>query len=151
MEDALQACNTLITLFRDRVNDSPSIDTLRQMLKRVKDFYDEVADDGERAAGDADGEPPTAACRRRVSTAVIGGGGKGIGALGSRADAIKILEQVAVFVRRTEPSSPAPMFIDRAVKMLQADFATIVRELMPDSRERIELLGGVPLDDTADS
>ena len=74
-----------------------------------------------------------------------------MGALGSRADAIKILEQVAVFVRRTEPSSPAPMFIDRAVKMLQADFATIVRELMPDSRERIELLGGVPLDDAADS
>jgi type VI secretion system protein ImpA len=34
------------------------------------------------------------------------------------------------------------------VKMLQADFATIVRELMPDSRERIELLGGVPLDDS---
>ncbi len=50
-------------------------------------------------------------------------------------------------MRKTEPSSPAPMFIDRAVKMLQSDFATIVKELMPDSKERIELLGGVPLDE----
>ena len=39
------------------------------------------------------------------------------------------------------------MFVDRAIKLLQMDFNAIVRELMPDSKDRIEMLGGISLDD----
>ena len=39
------------------------------------------------------------------------------------------------------------MFIDRVVKLLQMDFTSIVKELMPDSRDRIEMLGGISLED----
>jgi type VI secretion system protein ImpA len=60
---------------------------------------------------------------------------------------VRILQQVAVFLRKSEPSSPAPMFVDRAVKLLQMDFTAIVKELMPDSRDRIEMLGGISLED----
>ena len=67
--------------------------------------------------------------------------------MASRADAVRILQQVATFLRKAEPSSPAPMFIDRAVKLLQMDFTSIVKELMPDSRDRIEMLGGISLED----
>jgi type VI secretion system protein ImpA len=67
--------------------------------------------------------------------------------LATRADAVRILQQIATFLRKSEPSSPAPMFLDRAVKMLQMDFTAIVKELMPDSKERIELLGGISLED----
>jgi type VI secretion system protein ImpA len=67
--------------------------------------------------------------------------------LASRADAVRILQQVATFLRKAEPSSPAPMFIDRAVKLLQMDFNAIVKELMPDSRDRIEMLGGISLEE----
>ncbi len=142
VEAALQSANGLIKLFRDKSNDSPSIDTLRDYLKRLKELYDDLADDGSaEAAGDAEAGPDGAVI------AGSGGGAKAGGALGSRTDAIRTLEQVAIFVRKTEPSSPAPMFIDRAVKMLQADFATIVRELMPDSKSHIELLGGLSLDE----
>ena len=42
------------------------------------------------------------------------------------------------------------MFVDRAVKVLQMDFAAIVRELMPDARDRIELLGGVSLNEPSE-
>lgn len=141
VEAALQGCNDLIKLFRDKTNDSPSVDALRQALKRIKDFYDEVSDDGQ-AEESPDGEPAVDAS----GAPVVGGGAKAGGALASRADAVRTLQQVAQFLRKTEPSSPAPMFIDRAIKMLESDFATIVRELMPDSKERIELIGGVSLD-----
>ncbi len=144
VEAGLQSLNGLIKLFRDKSNDSPSIDTLRDYLKRLKEFYDGVADDG---AGEAAGDGKIGSDGPGLVSS--GGGAKAGGALGSRADAIRTLEQVALFVRKTEPSSPAPMFIDRAVKMLQADFASIVRELMPDSKERIEMLGGLSLDEEA--
>ena len=39
------------------------------------------------------------------------------------------------------------MFVDRAVKLLQMDFKAIVMELMPNARERIEMLGGMSLGD----
>ncbi|MEO8279239.1 MAG: type VI secretion system protein TssA [Ideonella sp.] len=140
----LQAANGLIKLFRDKSNDAPSIDTLRDYLKRLKEFYDEVANDAVPEAAEA-----AEVTAEGAVVATPGGGAKAGGALASRADAINTLEQVATYVRKTEPSSPAPMFIDRAVKMLQADFAAIVRELAPDSKERIEMLGGTSLDEKA--
>ena len=39
------------------------------------------------------------------------------------------------------------MFVDRAVKLLQMDFNTIVKEFMPESKDRIEMLGGISLED----
>jgi type VI secretion system protein ImpA len=145
VEAALKACNDLIKLFRDKTNDSPSIDVLRQSLKRIKDYYDDVADDGA-----ADSEEGEATGGGESAGGQAGGGAKAGGALASRADAVKTLQQIAVFLRKTEPSSPAPMFIDRAVKMLQSDFVTIVKELMPDSKDRIEMLGGIKLDPEAE-
>jgi type VI secretion system protein ImpA len=141
--DALQAIADIEALFRDRTSERPDIDTLKQNLRRIKDFYDAQAAEaaaseaGEAGDEQADGGTPSS-----------GGGGAGsrVGGLSSRADAVRILKQVSDWLRRTEPSSPAPMFIERAVKVLQMDFAAIVKELMPDARERIELLGGVPLD-----
>ena len=144
VEAALQSANGLIKLFRDKSNDAPSIDLLRDYLKRLKEFYDGVANDAKPDVP-SDGEPGSDG----PVVASSGGGAKTAGALGSRTDAIRMLEQVALFVRKTEPSSPAPMFIDRAVKLLQADFAAIVRELMPDSKERLEMLGGLSLDEKA--
>jgi type VI secretion system protein ImpA len=142
VDSGLQACNDLIKLFRDKTGDAPSIDNLRGTLKRIKDFYDGVASDGAAEAAEGSEEGAEAA----PGGAPGGTGAKAGGALASRADAIKNLQQIAQFLRKTEPSSPAPMFIDRAVKMLQSDFLTIVKELMPDSKERIEMLGGVVLD-----
>jgi type VI secretion system protein ImpA len=66
--------------------------------------------------------------------------------LATRADAVRMLQEVAAYLRKAEPSSPAPMFVDRAVKVLQMDFNTLIRELMPESKERIQMLGGISLD-----
>lgn len=142
VEDALRGCNELIKLFRDKANDAPSIDGLRLALKRIKEFYDGMDEEAEAADAEAGDE----AVSGEPGAVQAGGGAKAAGALASRADAVKTLQQVASFLRKSEPSSPAPMFIDRAVKMLQSDFAAIVRELMPDSKERIEMLGGISLD-----
>lgn len=68
------------------------------------------------------------------------------GAPASRGDAVKALQHIAAWVRSAEPSSPAPMFIDRAAALLQMDFSEIVRTLLPSARSHVELLGGVPLD-----
>jgi len=146
IEIGLAAVKAIVAKFQSESGDRPSLDLLEQTLRRVGEFYascevpEEAAEDGGDEAGE--GEDGTAA----------GGTGKTprSGGLASRADAVRILQQVAEFLRKTEPSSPAPMFVDRAVKLLQMDFNEIVKELMPDSKDRIEMLGGISLDDPED-
>jgi type VI secretion system protein ImpA len=67
-------------------------------------------------------------------------------ALATRDDAVRVLGQVAHFVRASQPSSPAPLFIERAAHLLQMDFADIVRTLLPAARPQVELLAGISLE-----
>jgi type VI secretion system protein ImpA len=144
----LASIQAIVKLFSDHSGQRPNLDLLQQTLRRVGEFYNEqdaeaaaaaAAETGEGAAEDEDGETGGAAAS--------GGKPPRSGGLASRADAVRILQQVATFLRKTEPSSPAPMFVDRAIKMLQLDFNAIVKELMPDAQERIEMLGGISLAD----
>ena len=144
-QEAIQA---IVKVFADRSGQRPNLDLLLQTIRRVGQFYAEqdavAAAEAAEAAGDGSDDAESGS-DELGGTAAAGGKSPRSGGLASRADAVRILQQVATFLRKNEPSSPAPMFIDRAVKMLQLDFNAIVRELMPDSQDRIELLGGVSI------
>jgi len=140
------AIQALTKLFSDHSGQRPSLDLLQQTLRRVGEFYTEQ--DAEAAAENGDAEGGDGGEGDEIGGA---GGGAGktprSGGLASRADAVRMLQQIATFLRKAEPSSPAPMFVDRAIKLLQMDFTAIVKELMPDSKDRIEMLGGISLED----
>ncbi len=140
------AIQAIVKLFNDHSGQRPSLDLLQQTIKRVGEFY--AQQDAEAAAEAGDGLAEGEDGADEVGGA-SGGAGKTprSGGLASRADAVRILQQVATFLRKSEPSSPAPMFVDRAIKLLQMDFNAIVKELMPDSKDRIEMLGGISLED----
>ena len=142
----LASVQAIIKLFGDHSGQRPNLDLLQQIFRRVGEFYN--AQDAEAAA-----EAAVASGEGEEGADEVGGGSAAGGkpprtsGLASRADAVRILQQVATFLRKSEPSSPAPMFVDRAIKLLQMDFNAIVKELMPDSRDRIEMLGGISLEE----
>lgn len=144
----LAAIQAIVKLFVDHSGQRPNLDLLQQTLRRVGEFYSTQDAEAAAEAGDGALEGDDTAGNDELGSAG-GGGGKPprSGGLASRADAVRILQQVATFLRKAEPSSPAPMFIDRAVKLLTMDFNAIVKELMPDSRDRIEMLGGISLEE----
>ena len=65
------------------------------------------------------------------------------GEIGSRADAIRLLQQVAEFFRKTEPASPVPYFVDRAVRLVDRDFMGLLGDLVPDAVPKFQSLAGV--------
>ena len=65
------------------------------------------------------------------------------GEIHSRADAIRLLQQAAEFFRKTEPSSPIPYFVDRAVRLVDRDFMGLLGDLVPDAVAKFESLAGV--------
>jgi type VI secretion system protein ImpA len=142
VQAGLEAVKSITNVIHGHSGQRPNLDLIQQTLRRVGEFYaeqdslDTAAGEGEAEAG-IEGETTTGGVVKPPRS----------GGLASRADAVKILQQVAEFLRGAEPSSPAPMFIDRAIKLLQMDFNSIVKELMPDSKDRIEMLGGISLDE----
>jgi len=134
VEDALRAVKSIAGQFQDKTGQTPSLEAVQSLLAKLKDFYASLAPQG---AMEATGSEPAADGTPAKPTTTAPGG------LSNRADAVRMLRQVSEFLKRSEPSNPAPLFIDRAVKIAEMDFTGIVMELMPDSKDRIELLGGI--------
>ena len=64
------------------------------------------------------------------------------GAIRSREDAIRALDAVAEFFRRNEPSSPIPLFIDRAKRLVSKDFLEVLADVAPDAVAQARAAGG---------
>lgn len=65
------------------------------------------------------------------------------GAIGTRDDAIRTLDAVAAFFRKNEPSSPVPLFIERAKRLVGKDFLTVLEDVIPDSVAQAKSVGGI--------
>jgi type VI secretion system protein ImpA len=65
------------------------------------------------------------------------------GPIKSRQDAIAALDAVAEFFRRTEPSSPIPLFIARAKRLVSKDFLEVLADIAPDAVAQARVAGGL--------
>lgn len=65
------------------------------------------------------------------------------GVVKSRQDAVRALDAVADFFRRTEPSSPIPMFLDRAKRLVAKDFLEVLADIAPDAVAQARAAGGL--------
>jgi type VI secretion system protein ImpA len=61
----------------------------------------------------------------------------------SRQDAIRALDAVAEFFRRTEPSSPVPLLLDRAKRLVAKNFLEVLADIAPDALTQARAVGGL--------
>ncbi|MFJ2381434.1 type VI secretion system protein TssA [Pseudomonas protegens] len=64
------------------------------------------------------------------------------GEISSREDVLRSLDRLLAYYSRHEPSSPLPVLLNRAKNLVNADFAAIVRNLIPDGMSQFENLRG---------
>ncbi|MGH9350095.1 MAG: type VI secretion system protein TssA [Vicinamibacterales bacterium] len=72
-----------------------------------------------------------------------GAPGKAIGSIASREDAIRALDAVAAYFRRTEPSSPVPFFVERTKRLVSKDFFAVLKDIAPDVVAQVRVAGGL--------
>jgi type VI secretion system protein ImpA len=70
-----------------------------------------------------------------------------VGVIRSRDDAIRALDRVADFFRKSEPSSPIPLFLERAKRLVAKDFLEVLADVAPDALAQARLVGGVKQSD----
>ncbi|HEV8291950.1 MAG TPA: type VI secretion system protein TssA [Tepidisphaeraceae bacterium] len=80
--------------------------------------------------------------------AAVGGGGGGGGAAVSGdvrtpQDVIKLIDKICAYYERNEPSSPIPLLLKRAQRLVSKNFLEVIKELTPDTLKAIESLGGI--------
>jgi len=69
------------------------------------------------------------------------------GEIRSRDDAIRVLDRVSEYFRQHEPSSPVPILLQRAKRLISKDFMEILRDLTPQGVSEAEKIGGLDRED----
>jgi type VI secretion system protein ImpA len=64
------------------------------------------------------------------------------GDIRSREDVVRLLDKACDYFERHEPSSPVPLLLRRAKRLVSKDFMEILRDLAPDGVEQAENIGG---------
>ena len=122
----------------------PNLDELRktvlQMVRHLADYAaGDVAPAGEAEAMEQASGGAAPAPRR---------GGGGSGSVDTAQDARDALDRVIDYFKHNEPSSPVPIILDRAKRLVGADFLTIMKDMAPDGLESVMNIGGIrPVDD----
>ncbi len=64
------------------------------------------------------------------------------GEINSREDAIKMLDRVTEYFNKNEPSSPVPLLVQRAKRLVSQDFTAILKDLAPGGLKEFEIVSG---------
>jgi type VI secretion system protein ImpA len=65
----------------------------------------------------------------------------------SRQDAIRALDAVSAFFRSHEPSSPVPLFVERAKRLISKSFMEVLEDVAPEALSQAQLIGGIKNDE----
>jgi len=109
--------------------------SLRHQLKRIHDVVrDQVA-----ARPDA---APAAGAQHAGESTPSGAPGA-VGVIRSRQDAIRALDAVRMFFEQSEPSSPVPIFVERAKRLIAKSFLEVLQDIVPDALNTAKAAGGI--------
>jgi type VI secretion system protein ImpA len=118
-----------------------SFETLNKLLEEMKQTVEPHASGGEPAAQAAGTEAaPVAGAEAGSRPARVVQGVSGL--VQTRADVIKALGLIYTYYRDNEPSSPVPLLLQRAERLVDKDFMAIVTDLTPDAVRQLQVITG---------
>lgn len=143
----LEHVKAIGAIFDDRVGAmGPDMTPLEKMAfdirKRMQTYAGAAAGDGaddEAAMGDGEDAPAAS-----VRGGPAGGGARaGGGAINSPEDVIAMIDRINDYYARNEPSSPVPLLLNRARRLVSADFMTIVKDIASGGLDQVMTIGGI--------
>ncbi|MCB1888753.1 MAG: type VI secretion system protein TssA [Rhodocyclaceae bacterium] len=122
---------------------APDLDPTIKLLGQIAKLLGRYAGSGS-AAPAAEAEEEEAAPAPRSSGPAPSGGA--VGAIRSPADVSNAIDRIIEYYNRYEPSSPLPLLLMRAKRLVSADFLTIVKDMAPGGIDNVNLIGGLEED-----
>lgn len=136
-EEAIEHLANITTVFSENASQgqTPDMDNFQSVLGSIKRCilgylakrgYGEVAEDAAPATGS---EP------KKDGMSVSG-------EIRSPQEALLAIEKVCQYYDRNEPSSPVPLLLRRAQRLVSKNFLEVIQDVCPDALGQIQMLGG---------
>ncbi len=135
-EEALEHLAGITTAFSTSAaqGQSPDVGGSQAILGSIHKCVDAYL--AKRGLGGAAGEPAEGggeAPKGGISLA---------GEISSPKEALLALEKVCQYFDRHEPSSPVPLLLRRAQRLVSKNFVEVISDMCPDALSRVQLIGG---------
>jgi type VI secretion system protein ImpA len=127
------------------ISDAPSFVELRNFLKEAQAFLmdwhhtrgiGEVSAEAEQQQETADSEAGVAPSKKSVS-----------GAINNNQDVLKALSMICDYYKKNEPSSPVPLFLERATRLVGKSFMEVLEDVAPQGVDQAMVFKGKQNDD----
>lgn len=134
--EAVEAVTGIETVTRESMGmeNAPALGPLKKMLQ-------DIADCLRRYLPQDATEPGAEVAEEGAETAATApGGGIQSVSIRTRDEARIALEKIIEYYRRYEPASPLPLMLQRAKRLVDRDFLSILEDLHPDAVDQVRLI-----------
>jgi len=135
---ARAACEAIEQQVNEQVGSAQGVDlsALKQPLKQALQILNQAVPGSSVPEAVSEDNAPS------VEPAAAPAAPRPLGDIANRDDVLRSLDKILAYYTRHEPSSPLPVLLNRAKNLVHADFAAIVRNLIPDGMSQFENLRG---------
>ena len=116
-----------------------NLDPLTRMLARGRDVLSSAVLDESLGNDDAQGAEANGNAGRTA--------GAISGDVNSRTDVVRMLEKIVAYYRREEPSSPVPLILERAQRLVTMNFLELLQELAPEGVSQFSVVSGTKIEE----
>ena len=116
---------------------APDFEPLQRPLARIHTMLTE------HLATRSDAHPAPQAEQSNSAAPAAGGAVSAPGEIASRQDAMRAMDAISNFFRKNEPSSPIPLLLDRAKRLVSKNFLEVLEDIAPESLTQVRQLGGI--------
>lgn len=146
---AFEDVNAIDAVFMDKTPGyGPSLEPLQQMLGRIVGVLAKEVGEAEPAAASAATDGAETAAPTGGTASPVVSAPSAPGQIATRTDVAAALDRIIDYYAKHEPSSPLPVLLKRARRLVGADFITIINDLAPLGLENVNLVGGLDGENT---
>jgi len=144
VQNAIENVTTIDAYFTDQVGATNAPD-LNPLVRELKEAQQVLSDRLTRRGVDATASEDTA--EDEITDGQGGQSGQSVvavrvGEITSRDDVIRMLDKICDFYAKHEPSSPLPLLLQRAKRLVYKTFMEILHDLAPDGVPQAEVIRG---------
>ncbi|QYK42377.1 MAG: type VI secretion system protein TssA [Paracoccaceae bacterium] len=160
VDSALGDVRAISAVFDDKVpGRGPELDPLIRILRQIKEKFSSygVAGEAEQADEDAaedggagDGEGFAGGGASAPAGGRAPGPVSAPGAINGPQDVRNTIDRLIAYYQRAEPSSPVPLILARAKRLVGTDFVSIIKDMAPDGKDMVYMIAGLKDEDEDD-
>ena len=141
ISEALEHAKAIDGIFTDKVGTAgPDFKNLLSDIYELKKFLDPQLARRLPVEGEAEGEGGEASDS-------AAGPARANGAIAGPQDVMRRLDEVCDYYTRCEPSSPVPLLLRRAQRLVGMDFMDLLKDLAPGGISELRVVSGTPEDE----